>query len=88
MCNAFDSHDITFQKEWMHSHTDASIQPMMDVCVFGSNNFKMNSIMDIQHFENELVSFASMITNFPPYDVDDMLDAKAIWNDQGEPSYD
>ena len=42
--------------------------------------------MDIQHFENELVSFASMIKKFPPYD--ETENADAIWNNVGKNSYD
>lgn len=65
-CEPYDSHNIAYQKAWVHSRSSPSIQPLLDVCIFGTNNHNLNSIMDIKQFQNELVSFTSIITNFPP----------------------
>lgn len=64
-CMPYNTHDITFQKDWVKSHAKVEIWPLLDVCIFGRNNHDLNSVMNIQHFQNNMISFSTAIKNFP-----------------------
>ena len=54
---------------------------MLDVCVFGSNNYNLNSLMNIQNLENDLLQFNESIVNFPKENADASTKGIIDYND-------